>query len=282
MTYADAHGRDECGPIDWALHHEWVEAREAHVLSTRRAETTKIAMADLERPANHLRLALGVAAGALLAAGTVVASSFGSAGEVTNTASSVPDHAVAAVEQPRSVTVPPAVAPPPAPVVEQPPQETPPEPASTEPASTEPGTDDVAAPDPGADAGANQRTPPSVTPPPPAPAPEPPQDQQWESGGHWGSGPQGSYDGQWGSGSQWGSGQWGSGYQGSYGGQWGSGSQWGSGGQWGSGYQGSYGGDWGSQWRPVDGFGAPTLSSYSDATVTPTGPAMSMLDPFCG
>jgi hypothetical protein len=61
--------------------------------------------------------------------------------------------------------------------------------------------------------------------------------------------------------------------------------QWG---HWGSGPQQDYGtgyDHWGhgtQQWSPVAGFGDPTWSSYSAATSTPTGPAMSMLDPFCG
>jgi hypothetical protein len=240
VTYPGTHGRDEVGPVNWVLHREWVLAREVHPLSARRAETTKIAIEDLESPSHHLRWALGVAAGALLAAGAFVASPLSGTGESTPGAAAIPEHTIASLEQRLSVTEPdapapataPAPAPAPAPVNEQPQQET--APAATKPQA-------VAAQDPAVVGGENQSTAPSTT--TPAPAPAPAQHQQWGSGGQWGSG------------SQWG-----------YGNQWGSGSQWGYGAQ---------------QWRPVNGFGAPTPSSYSAAASTPTGPAMSMLAPSC-
>jgi hypothetical protein len=245
VTNAGAHGRDEVGPVNWVLHREWVLAREEHPLSVRRAETTKIAIEELESPSNHLRWALGVAAGALLAAGAFVASPLSGTNDGANSTGPVPDHVFASLEQRLSVTDPSAdapapaqvPAPAPAPVNEQPQQ-------VTAPALTEP----QAAQDPAAGGGENQPTAPSANTPAPAPAPAPAPNQQWGSGGQWGSGNQWGYGNQWGSGSQWGYGQWGYGAR---------------------------------QWTPVSGFGAPTLSSHSAATSTPTGPAMSMLDPFC-
>jgi hypothetical protein len=252
VTYAGAHGRDEVGSVNWILHREWVLAHEVHPLSVRRTETTKIALKDLEAPSNHLRLALGVAVGAILAAGTFVAGSLSGTSDGANHAGSVPEHASAPLEQQLSVTEPaaeapapvpapapapvpaPTPAPAPAPVNEQP---------ETAPAPTVPQADTVPAQDHAEGGGENQRTAPSTS--TPAPAPEPP---QWDTGGQWGSDPQWGYGSQWDSGSQWGYGQWGYGTQ---------------------------------QWSPVSGFGAPTPSSYSAATSTPTGPAMSMLDPFC-
>jgi outer membrane biosynthesis protein TonB len=247
VTYAGEHGPDEVGPVNWVLHREWVLAREVHPLGVRRAETTKIAIEDLQAPSNHLRWALGIAAGALLAAGAFVASPLNGTNDGANSAGSVPEHTFASLEQRLSVTAPAADAPPaqvpaPTPVNEQPPQE-------TAPASPQPQADAVAQ-HPVAGGGANQQTAPSANTPAPAPAPTPAPapSQQWGSGGQWGSGPQWGYGSQWGSGSQWGYGQWGYGMQ---------------------------------QQSPVNGFGAPTPSSYSAATSTPTGPAMSMLDPFC-
>jgi hypothetical protein len=247
VTYPDTHGHDEVGPVNWILHREWVLAREVHPLSVRRAETTKLAIDDREAPSNHLGLVLGVAASALLVAGAFVVSSLSGTSEDANSTGTVPEHTLASLKQRLSVTEPPAAAPAPvpAPVTVQPQQE-------TAPAPTEPQADAVATQDPAASGGENQPTAPSATTPPPAPAPAP--TQQWGSGDQWGSG------------------------------QWGSGTQWGYGGQWGSGSQESYN-QWGYntyQRSPVSGFGAPTPSSYSAATSTPTGPAMSMLDPFCG
>lgn len=280
MTYAGAYGRDEVGPVGWDPHREWALAREAHLLGLRRAEITKIAVEDI--PASHLRWALGVAAGAVLVAGTFVAASLSGTSEVANSAGSVPEHVLAPLEQGVAVTEPqaeapaPEPAPAPAPVNVQPQQE-------TTPASTEQQQADTATQDPARGNGENQRTTPSAnTPaptPPPAPAPAPPQNEHGGSGGQWGQGSHsGGYGGQWGSGGQWG-----------HGGQWGSGAQWGqgshSGGQW-----GGHGGQWGSgsQWghgnqhrSPGSGFGAPTMSSYSAAKATPNGPAMSMLNPAC-
>jgi hypothetical protein len=248
LTDADTYGRDEVGPVNWILHREWVLAREVNPLRVRRAETTRIAIADLEAPSNHLRLALGVAAGALLVAGSFVANSFSGTSEGANSAGPVPEHTFASLEQRLIVTEPradaPAPAPAPAPVNEEPQQE-------TAPASAEPQVDAGAAQDHVAGGGDNQRTAPSAPAPAPAPAPvqnQPVQNQQWGSGGQWGSGAQWGYGSQWGSGSQWDDSQWGYGTQ---------------------------------QWSPVSGFGAPTASSYSAATSTPTGPAMSTLDPFC-
>ena len=277
MTYAGAYGRDEVGPVGWDPHREWALAREAHLLGLRRAEITKIAVEDV--PASHLRWALGVAAGAVLVAGTFVATSLSGTSEVANSAGSVPEHVFAPLEQGLVVTEPqtdapapePAPAPAPAPVNAQPQQET--TPASTEQRA------DTATQDPVRGGGENQRTAPSAnTPaptPPPAPAPAPPQNEHGGSGGH--SGDQWGHGGQWGSGGQWGHGnQWGSGAQGGQGshsgGQWGHGGQWGSGSQWGHGNQ---------HRSPGSGFGAPTMSSYSAARSTPTGPAMSMLNPVC-
>jgi hypothetical protein len=248
VTYAGAHDRDEVGPVNWILHREWVMARDVHPLSARRAATTKIALEDVEAPSNsnHLRLALGVTVGALLAAGTLVASSFGSTSEDVTSAAPVPEHVFASLEQRLSVPDPatdapaptpapaPAPTPAPAPVYEQQHQQ-------TTPAATEPQSDGAAT-----GGGENQRTAPSAY--PPAPAPTPPQYQQWGSGGQWGSGTQWNYGSQWGSGTQQNYNQWGGGTQ---------------------------------QWRPVSGFGAPTTSSYAAATSTPAGPAMSTLNPFC-
>jgi hypothetical protein len=213
VTYAGAHGRDEVGPVNWILHREWVLAREVHPLSVRRAETTRIAIEDLDAPSSHLRWALGVAAGALLVAGTVVAGSLGGTSEDANSAGSIPEHTLASLEQRLSVTEHSADAPvsAPAPVNEQPQQQ-------TAPASTEPRVDAVVAQDHATGGGETQRTAPSANTPAPAPALAPAPVQQW-----------------------------------GYGAQ---------------------------QWSP-SGFGAPTPSSYSAATSTPTGPAMSMLDPFC-
>ena len=236
MVYPGTHGRDEVGPVNWVLQREWVLARDVHPLSARRAETTKIAIEDLESPSHHLRWALGVAAGALLAAGAFVASPLSGTGESAPSAIAIPEHTIASLEHRLSVTEPsadapaPATVPAPAPVHEQPPQE-------TVPAAAKPQADVVPAQDPVVGGGGNQST------APPAPAPAPAQHQQWGSGGQWSSGS-----------------------------QWGYGSQWGSGSQWGYGTQ---------QWSPVSGFGAPTTSSYSAATATPTGPAMSMLGPSC-
>lgn len=239
MTYAGAHGHDEVGPVNWVLHREWVLAREAHPLGVRRAETTRIAIEDVDAPSNHLRWALGIAAGALLAAGAFMASPLNGTSGDANSTGPVPEHAFASLEQRLSVTDPPAAtpAPVPAPVNEQPRQETAPAPRA----------DTVTAHDPVAGGVGNQRTSPSANIPAPAPAPAPVHtpapNHQRGSGGQWGSGT-----------------------------QWGSGSQWESGSQWGYGTQ---------QRSPVSGFGAPTRSSYSAATSTPSGPAMSMLGPFC-
>ena len=199
MTYAGEYGRDEVVPVDWILHREWVLARDRHPLGVRRAEATRIATADLEAEAssNHLRWALGVAAGALLVAGTFAAGSLGGASGPTNTANSVPEPVLASLGR-LSAPDPVVEAPAPEQVSEQQPQQNQPS-QETSPASTGSHGGAPVAPDPGA--GSQPATPV----PAPAPAPAPAPSNQWGSGSQWGSGYQ-----QWGSGSQWDSGyqQW--------------------------------------------------------------------------
>lgn len=91
MTYAGAYGRNERLPVDRVLR------REGHPLGVRRAEATKAATEEHENVStNHKRWALGAAAGALLVAGTFVASSLGLSGGATETAGAAPEHAPAA------------------------------------------------------------------------------------------------------------------------------------------------------------------------------------------
>ncbi|WP_133905502.1 hypothetical protein [Actinophytocola oryzae] len=70
--------------------------REGHPLGIRRAEATKAATEEHVDSAGHKRWTLGVAAGALLMAGTFAAGALGITGGAAPTAGSAPEHAPAA------------------------------------------------------------------------------------------------------------------------------------------------------------------------------------------
>src|SRR4051812_31831947 len=78
-------------PVDRVLR------REGHPLGVRRAEATKAAATeDIEISHSHKRWTLGVAAGALLMAGTFAAGALGITGGAAPTAGALPEHAPAA------------------------------------------------------------------------------------------------------------------------------------------------------------------------------------------
>ena len=89
MTYAELYGGNERLPVDRMLR------REGHPLGVRRAEATKAATEEPEASQAHKRWTLGVAAGALLMAGTFAAGALGLHGGATPVAGSAPEHAPA-------------------------------------------------------------------------------------------------------------------------------------------------------------------------------------------
>jgi hypothetical protein len=89
LTYA--YGRNEPMPVDRLLR------REGHPLGIRRAEATAIATAEAEEAAtSNKKWNFGVAAGALLVAGTFAAGALGISGGMTPLAESTPEHAPSA------------------------------------------------------------------------------------------------------------------------------------------------------------------------------------------
>jgi hypothetical protein len=90
VTYAGLYGGNDGLPVDRVLR------REGHPLGVRRAEATKAAIEEPETSASHKRWTLGVAAGALLMAGTFAAGALGLHGGATPVAGSAPEHAPAA------------------------------------------------------------------------------------------------------------------------------------------------------------------------------------------
>lgn len=90
MTYAGTYGQDDRVPVDRLLR------RENHPLGVRRKEATKIATAEAaEAATSSKRWTFGVAAGALLVAGTFAAGALGISGGASPTAGSLPEHAPA-------------------------------------------------------------------------------------------------------------------------------------------------------------------------------------------
>ena len=90
MTYAGAYGRDERLPVDRLLR------RENHPLGVRRNEATKIATEEAaEAASSNKRWTFGAAAGALLVAGTFAAGALGISGGASPVAGSAPEHAPA-------------------------------------------------------------------------------------------------------------------------------------------------------------------------------------------
>lgn len=90
MTYAGTYGRDERVPVDRLLR------RENHPLGVRRSEATKIATEEAaEAASSSKRWTFGVAAGALLVAGTFAAGALGITGAASPVAGSAPEHAPA-------------------------------------------------------------------------------------------------------------------------------------------------------------------------------------------
>lgn len=90
MTYAGAYGRDERLPVDRLLR------RENHPLGVRRNEATKIATEEAaEAASSSKRWTFGAAAGALLVAGTFAAGALGISGGASPVAGSAPEHAPA-------------------------------------------------------------------------------------------------------------------------------------------------------------------------------------------
>lgn len=91
MTYAGAYDRNERVPVDRLLR------REGHPLGVRRDEATAVATAEAEEAAtSSKKWTFGVAAGALLMAGTFAAGALGITGGATPLAGSAPEHAPAA------------------------------------------------------------------------------------------------------------------------------------------------------------------------------------------
>jgi hypothetical protein len=90
VTYAGLYGGNDGLPVDRVLR------REGHPLGVRRAEATRAAIEEPETSASHKRWTLGVAAGALLMAGTFAAGALGLHGGAAPVAGSAPEHAPAA------------------------------------------------------------------------------------------------------------------------------------------------------------------------------------------
>jgi len=91
LTYAGAYTGNERVPVDRLLR------REGHPLGVRRDEATAIAAAEAEEAATSSRKwTFGVAAGALLMAGTFAAGALGITGGATPVANTAPEHAPAA------------------------------------------------------------------------------------------------------------------------------------------------------------------------------------------
>ena len=91
MTYAGAYSGNERVPVDRLLQ------REGHPLGVRRDEATAVAVAEAEEAATSSRKwTFGVAAGALLMAGTFAAGALGITGGATPAANTAPEHAPAA------------------------------------------------------------------------------------------------------------------------------------------------------------------------------------------
>lgn len=98
MTYAGAYGGNERVPVDRGLR------REGHPLGVRRAEATKVATEEAEESqASNKRWTFGVAAGALLVAGTFAAGALGLTHSAAPT--SAPEHANASGQGPNSPVV---------------------------------------------------------------------------------------------------------------------------------------------------------------------------------
>jgi hypothetical protein len=92
LTYAGAYGRNERVPVDRLLRREG-----HHPLGIRRDEATAVATAQAEEAAtSNKKWNFGVAAGALLVAGTFAAGALGITGGATPLAGSTPEHAPAA------------------------------------------------------------------------------------------------------------------------------------------------------------------------------------------
>jgi hypothetical protein len=87
VTYAGAYGGNERMPIDRVLR------REGHPLGVRRDEATRVATGESEETTANKRWTFGVAAGALLMAGTFAAGALGLTGGNAPVAGGVPDHA---------------------------------------------------------------------------------------------------------------------------------------------------------------------------------------------
>jgi len=98
VTYAGAYGGNERVPVDRGLR------REGHPLGVRRAEATKVATEEAEESqASNKRWTFGVAAGALLVAGTFAAGALGLTHSAAPT--SAPEHANASGQGPNSPVV---------------------------------------------------------------------------------------------------------------------------------------------------------------------------------
>lgn len=100
MTYAGAYGRYERVPVDRLLCREDAHPlgiRRDDELSTRRDEVTALAAAEADEAATaNKKWTFGVAAGALLMAGTFAAGALGITGGAAPVAGSAPEHAPAA------------------------------------------------------------------------------------------------------------------------------------------------------------------------------------------
>ncbi len=188
MTYAGTYGRNERVPVDRLLRREGhpLGIRREDELSSRRDEVTALAAAEAEENATaNKKWTFGVAAGALLMAGTFAAGALGiTGGAAPLAAGSAPEHAPAAPgHSPGSGPAVSAPAPGQDDTQQAPKQEQDPRNTQTEPSSADPkgGTNDrdLSAPtgegarSGGGDTGGGLQTPAPQPAPAPAPQPQP-------------------------------------------------------------------------------------------------------------